>query len=211
MCGELGLVALVPLPHPCFCWVHNLALGGGHTWTGILYDAMAATPNSGMTPVVNIDAFLCDAVQSVGGKLYAIGIGWNALAAPQVPARHSRLGVGLVIRVPYTSTNQEHTFSVRVEDEDGEPRPLGEAMPGLPESSIQGGKIVQFEGKFNVGRPPTIAPGDEQIVPFALQLDGLEFPKVGVYSVVVKVDDNEVSRLPFRVTLMAQMQLGTAG
>jgi uncharacterized protein affecting Mg2+/Co2+ transport len=161
--------------------------------------------------VISVDAFLCDAVQGVGGKLYAIGIGWNGIQAMQIPARHSRLGIGLVIRVPYTATNQAHRFSVHIEDEDGESLPLGDAAPGVTDASVKDGKVMRVEGQFNVGRPPTLAPGDEQNVPFAVQLDGLEFPRSGLYAVVVKVDDTEMSRLRFRLSLLQQMQLGPAG
>ena len=173
---------------------------------------MTTSPPSGPTAgVISVDAFLCDAVQGVQGKLYAIGIGWNAIQASQFPVRHSRLGVGLVIRMPYTATNQPHRFSVQIDDEDGAPLALAEAAPGVIDASVEDGKVIRIEGQFNVGRPPTIAPGDEQIVPFAVQLDGVEFPSSGLYAVVVKIDDTEVSRLPFRLSLLQQMQLGATG
>ena len=170
---------------------------------------MTISQTQGMTAgVISVDAFLCDAVQGVQGKLYAIGIGWNAIQASQFPARHSRLGVGLVIRVPYTATNQSHRFSVQIDDEDGNPLPLAEAAPGVVDASVEDGKVIRIEGQFNVGRPPTIAPGDEQIVPLAVQLDGVEFPSSGLYAVVVKVDDTEVARLSFRLSLGQQFQIG---
>jgi hypothetical protein len=170
---------------------------------------MSTLPTSGMTAgVISVDAFLCDDVQGVGGKLYALGLGWNAIAAPQFPVKHPRFGVGLVIHVPYTATNQPHRFGLHIEDEDGTPLPLADAAPGVVDANVVDGKVLRFEGQFNVGRPADIAPGDEQVVPFAVQIDQLEFPKPGQHAVVVKVDDTEVARLPFRLSQLQQVQLG---
>ena len=49
---------------------------------------------------IELDAFLADSVASVQGKLYALGAGWNRIAVALFPARHDRVGIGLLFRVP---------------------------------------------------------------------------------------------------------------
>jgi hypothetical protein len=159
---------------------------------------------------IHVDAFLCDSIQGLGAKLYALGIGWNVIDAAQFPARHSRLGVGLVIHIPYTATNQTHEFSVHIENEDGAPLPLAEAGPGTDPRTVEDGHVIRLGGSFNVGRPPELPPGDEQIVPLALQLDQIEFPAPGIYSMVVEIDKNDEARLPFRLRQLQQMQIPTS-
>ena len=67
--------------------------------------------------------------------------------------------------------------------------------------------IAEIDGEFTVGRPPQLPPGDEQVVPFALNMPGLVLPRYGSYSIVVEVDSVEHARLPFR---LAPRPAGTA-
>ena len=41
---------------------------------------------------MQIDAFLSDSVQAAGGKLHALGIGWQVIQASSFPVRHDRIG-----------------------------------------------------------------------------------------------------------------------
>jgi hypothetical protein len=151
---------------------------------------------------MQVDAFLADSVAAADGKLFVQGGGWNIITVPKFPARHARIGVGIFVHVPYTATNEMHSFSINLRDQDGNALPIVPAPPGADSS---GGaeaperKISELKGAFNVGRPPFLAPGDEQVVPIAFNIDGLEFKKSDVYSVVIAIDDSEVRTLPFRV------------
>jgi len=145
---------------------------------------------------MEIDAFLADSVVLADGKVYAQGIGWNVLNSLQMPVRQNRIGIGLIIRVPYTATNQDHTFELRLEQEDGDKMTLGD--------DPSGGRIEAFGGQFQVGRPPGMVVGDEQIVPFALNIDGLVFEKAGRYIFVISLDGHETKRLPFRIVQIQQ-------
>jgi len=49
---------------------------------------------------IELDAFLADSVASVQGKLYALGAGWNRISVALFPARHDRIGIGLLFRLP---------------------------------------------------------------------------------------------------------------
>jgi hypothetical protein len=122
--------------------------------------AAGSSHDIGMTAGdIRVEAFLCDSVAGVGGKLFALGIGWNAIQAARFPTRHPRIGVGLVIHVPYTATNRAHRFTVHLEDEDRHVLPLGDAGPGTDPESVEDGKVVRLTGQFNVGRPPDLPPG----------------------------------------------------
>lgn len=149
---------------------------------------------------MQIDAFLCDSVVSAEGKLYVHGAGWNTIWAQSFPARHPRVGIGIIIHVPYTATNQVHKLEVRVEDQDGNVIPIGDAPPGTDSPD---GKIRKLGGEFNVGRPPVLPPGDQQVVALAIQIDGLTFTDPNMYSVVIDLDGSEAKRLPMRVALLA--------
>jgi hypothetical protein len=140
---------------------------------------------------LEIDAFLADAVVNVEGKLYAQGIGWNVLTVRSLPATHTRMGIGALIHVPYTATNMQHTLSITLEDADGQPVAVG-AQP-------DGEKLFTIATNFTIGRPPTIVPGEEQIVPLAIQIDNIRFEKADAYNFVFKFAEAEAKRLPFRV------------
>jgi len=152
---------------------------------------------------MEVDAFLADSVVAAEGKLYVQGAGWNIIYGPSFPIRHSRVGVGIVIHVPYTATNQTHKLEVYIQDSDGKEFPLGDAPPGIESAD---GKIYRLGGEFNVGRPPLLPPGDEQVVPLAINIDGLVFEKPDAYTFVVSIDGEAVKRLRMRVQQLAQPQ-----
>jgi hypothetical protein len=173
----------------------------------ILYQCKTST--KGMITLgleaLEVDAFLADSVVVADGKLYVQGAGWDTLIVGTFPVRHSRLGIGAVLSVPWTATNQMHKFSVKIVDQDENALVLGTAPPG---SGIPDGKVTEIVGQFNLGRPPFLTRGESQAVPIALNLDGLEFPKADTYSVVISINDTDLRRLPLRVRSMIQMPSG---
>ena len=149
---------------------------------------------------MEVDAFLADSAELVQGKIYALGIGWNLIWTRQFPVVHPRVALGITVHVPYTATNQMHRVEIRLEDEDGNARQIGMA-PG-PDGAPQ--PTTKLEAQFNIGRPPLLPPGDEQIAPLAVQFDQLQFDHAGAYSWVISVDGTEARRLPMRVSLIQQ-------
>ncbi|HTN81093.1 MAG TPA: hypothetical protein VMK16_15560 [Acidimicrobiales bacterium] len=141
---------------------------------------------------MELDAFVADSVVAVEGKLYAQGAGWNVINASQLPVRHARIGLGLLVHVPYTETNVPHRFDVRLDDSDGGRMPLGDGP-------TDDGRLYVVSGQFTVGRPPLLPPGDEQIVVIALNFDGLVFEKADAYNFVIEINGVELKRLPIRV------------
>ena len=68
-----------------------------------------------------------------------------------------------------------------------------------PEAGTPDGKVRRFGGQFNVGRPPPLQPGDEQLVTLAINIDGLEFHRADAYRFVIELDGSTEKELPFRV------------
>lgn len=145
---------------------------------------------------MQVDAFLADSAEAVQGKIYALGMGWNTIYAQSFPATHPRLAIGMIIHVPYIATNQMHTVTVYLQHQDGGRVPIG-VRPGPDRAETE--PIHELGGQFNVGRPPLLPAGDEQVVALAMTVDGLRFDKPDLYSWVVSIDGSPVKRLPMRV------------
>lgn len=145
---------------------------------------------------MEVDAFLADSVVSAEGKLYAQGAGWDTVVAPSLPSRHPRVGVGVIVRVPYTATNEDHAAEVHLEDGDGHSLPLGEAPPGIP---TEDGRIYRLGSQFKLGRPPHLLPGQDQVVALAFNFDGLVFERADLYRFVVAVDGVDVKNLALSI------------
>ena len=136
-------------------------------------------------------AMLCDSAAAVEGKLYIQGGGWNAIAAGTMPFTAPRIGMAVLIGVPYGATDRRHELTVGLSDEDGSTLPLGPVVDGRRASHLS----VSFE----VGRPAALPPGEAQLLPFALNIDGYGFSRPGGYAFVIAVDGHEVTRLRFRI------------
>lgn len=149
---------------------------------------------------IRVEAFLADAIESANGKLYALGIGWDQIASVdgRFPVVHHSVSVGVVVHVPYRMTNENHELKVYMVDQDSNRQVLN------PGGHVPDGEdpLTVIGGDFNVGRPPGIAPGDEQVMALAFNLRGLAFPKPDLYSIVVEVDATEACRLPLRVRMV---------
>src|SRR5918995_1767485 len=133
---------------------------------------------------MEVDAFLADSVVAVQGKLYALGVGWNRIVVPTFPARHDRIGIGLVFRLTAGTRNERRRFDLRVEGPDGREIQLGTGSGGI------GGRLG---GEFTAGA------ADEQIVPIAFNLNGMPLTAAGHYRFVVSLGGGDVKVLPFSV------------
>ena len=145
-------------------------------------------PELDPTPQVEF-AFLADAVQAVAGKLYVIGGGWDTLFSGSFPMRHPTMGLGLRIRVPWSSLD-EFTLAVDLVDEDGT-------------SLFKGRELSQ---RIRVRRPAEMPAGSDLGVVRAFTFNNLAFPAEGGYAFRITVDGDEVSRLRFRLRQRQQRQ-----
>ena len=136
---------------------------------------------------------LCDHAQ-VAGKLFVSGASIDSFAfQPGDPGPYAiSFAIAGVVHVPYTETNVEHSLRFSVVDADGKTPDLGGGAQAGPEG-------IGGEMRFNVGRPPTLPHGDEQLVPFAFQILGLPMAEPGRYTVRLLIDGAPVKSIPFRL------------
>src|SRR5204862_1071655 len=131
---------------------------------------------------VDVEAFLADSVQAAGGKLHALGIGWRVLQAQGVPARHDRIGIGVIVRTSESEAG-EHRLTLTLSGPDGQIG-FGAGPDGSARSSL--------DASFTT-------PAGEGSATLALNLDGLVFQREGDHVFTLSVDANQDVRLPFRV------------
>ncbi len=92
---------------------------------------------------------LSDHSESVNGKIYTLGAGWNQLRFPELPQEFN-FSISLGLDVPWDETNLQHTMTLHIEDPDGER--LGD----------------EFSLDFETGRPPGSVAGQEQRIVLSL-------------------------------------------
>src|SRR6266849_1402447 len=73
---------------------------------------------------------LCDSVACPEGKLYIQGGGWQTLQSDRYPVRIPRIGVAVIVTVPYARTNERHELSLSFRP--GEGRDLPSPPPRPP-------------------------------------------------------------------------------
>jgi hypothetical protein len=144
--------------------------------------------------------FLADAVQGAEGKLSALGAGWNHLGAPGFPARHDRIGIGLILTFEIAEAGQ-HNVEIQLLGPNDLPTLLG-AGPG-------GAEQYAITAMLEVGRPQD---GSAEVsIPMAINLDGLMFSEPGSYAFAIRVDGQDAERLNFAVGLSGQDDAAQGG
>jgi hypothetical protein len=131
---------------------------------------------------VDVQAFIADAVQASGGKLHALGVGWRVLQTSAFPARHDRIGLGVIVRTPAAEAGN-HRLTLGLTGPVG-PIAFGRDNDGSPRATV--------EATF------ATPPGDGTAT-LALNLDGLVFDHEGDHAFVLAIDGQERARLAFRV------------
>ena len=124
-------------------------------------------------------AFLCDAAAESGGKINALGIGFERIAVKQLPSVHPR-----VVAVVRFSFNRDdlggHAFRVRVSDADGR--------------DVTG----PVEGQINLQLPEDADRGRANMVVDLVQMD---LRTAGPYEVAITLGDRELASLSFEVAV----------
>jgi hypothetical protein len=93
---------------------------------------------------------LADRAEAINGKLYMVGGGFDRIGVPEIPGTVV-YDLALGFLVEYNETNEPHTFSLTLEDEDG------------------GVVLGPIGGRVEVGRPAGMNPGQEQRVIIVLR------------------------------------------
>jgi hypothetical protein len=203
--GQENVELFAPVRHPAPGTPR--AIGGRAVRDGPDRDTVAtskwshARGNMQIREKMQIDAILCNHAEAVNNLLYISGGGISANLVPPGtnPPYLVNLGIGIMVTVPWNLANQQHEVEIQLVTEDG--RPV--LVPSAPDST----QPVHVRLAFNLGRPPTITIGDDQQVCLAANMPGLPFAALGKYEFIVRIDENDERRLPFRVQPMVGMQI----
>ena len=122
-------------------------------------------------------AFLCDFAQESGGKLSALGIGWSAIQAQTVPVAHPQLSFVASLNGTIAEAGTKKV-EIRLIDADGT-----DVIPPLTPDLVFAVQEPALEGRVNI----------------ILTLNGISFPKYGLYAFHLVVQGNEIVRVPFSV------------
>jgi hypothetical protein len=145
---------------------------------------------------MDIDVMLCDHAQVVANKLFISGanIDRMSVAAGTPPPYVLNFAAAGIVRVPWQATNEEHKLSFRFVTQDGQPPQLAEGVAVGPEG-------IAMQMRFNVGRPPQMTIGDEQMVPFAFNLQALPLGAPGRFVLEFSLDGTQVRNLTFTLAV----------
>jgi uncharacterized protein DUF6941 len=138
--------------------------------------------------------FLADKAETLNGKLYVMGGGWDRIFMPQFPGLLPiPISVAISILVPWNLTNRRFRFALELTDEDNSRIPLA------PEQEV-------FSVDFETGRPPGLKPGRPQRTVLTVTLNpGIQFEKEGLYSFHATIDGAELKRVNFDLVPLSAM------
>lgn len=150
---------------------------------------------------MNLDAILCNHAEAVNNLLYISGGGIDAgFVQPGAnPPYLINIGIGIMVTVPWEQTNQQHAVEIELVDADGH---VVQLTTGPDTTSP-----LQVKLTFNIGRPATVALGDDQHVCLAANLPGLPLPALGKYGFIVRVDGFDERKLGYRLALPPGTQI----
>jgi hypothetical protein len=150
---------------------------------------------------LTLQAMLCDFAEVSGNKLFISGAGINLIGTIKAEAPHpASFALALLVRVPWTATNHEHTLRIELFSDTSGAGPkqvsINDAEPPSGKEEDRG-TIVAI---FNMGRSATMQPGEESLLPVAFPMFGLPLPDVGSYYFTISIDGSEIQRVSFRLT-----------
>lgn len=120
---------------------------------------------------MNVTMLLADVVRVEGGKLDALGIGWN------VRPLGSPWALGLSIEVPFAEIDTEHRFEVVLTDDHGNIVVADDETP-----------LFRVEGTFRGEKQPGVLLGTPGIFPIPLPLPELPLTAGDRYRFVLWMD-----------------------
>ncbi|MCC7366536.1 MAG: hypothetical protein IT303_19415 [Dehalococcoidia bacterium] len=132
---------------------------------------------------VEVDAlFLANSAEIRDGLGYVLGAGWTR-CWPNAPAGQGYpfdrvLPVVIMLRVPWSETNADHTFALRIEDADS--RPL----------------VPAATGNVRAGRSADLTEGASQVVLLSVEAR-VRLERPGIYHIAADIDGVERKRIQF--------------
>jgi hypothetical protein len=157
------------------------------------WERHGASPHTQQEQDITISAdylILADAAAAVAGKHYIHGGGWDTIQAASFPVTHHAMSAAIRLRVPWTATNQPHDLELDIVDADGQ-----SVLPNPP---------GPFTGQLNIGRPPHLEPGEDQVVPLVMDIRSLVFVAPGSYAAILRIGGFEAMRSPFRLVQIGE-------
>ncbi|WP_018968645.1 DUF6941 family protein [Rubritalea marina] len=128
-------------------------------------------------------ATLCDFAADYNGKMVINGT-FDTLAAPQMPVVHPHCCLAMRLCITPEDRGQ-HKFTVNIIDADGQG--IDEKMPIVADMPIDLPDDVPFMTRNLI-----------------LNLQGLQFPEDGIYSIDISVDEELITRIPLRIVEVDQ-------
>jgi len=154
---------------------------------------------------MELTALLCNHAEAHDNQLFVSGGGIDTAVIPAgAPAPFTvTLAIGMIVEVPWTETNQQHTVRLALLDADGHPVEIQQGPD----------QRAPFEGMvlFNVGRPPLLEPGQPQTVALAINIPVLPLEELGQYVFAISIDGTEMQRLRYRLVGQPGMTLTPGG
>lgn len=133
-------------------------------------------------PQLEATMLLCDAAQSIGGKLYVLGGGWSLLKGTGQPLS---MALAVKLAVPWSLANERHQIEAELVTADG--------------AAVEHqGDPVRAQGEIEVGRPAGLKQGTTLDAAFVLTFQGLALAPGG-YVWVLRTGDAVLARAPFQV------------
>jgi len=129
-------------------------------------------------------ASLCDAAADYNGKLSLLGA-FDTILVQNVPAVHPHCSVAL--RIVFRDTDEgDHVLRLAMIDEDGK-----NLLPNV-------------EARMSVKMAETMFFSTNNLV---FNLQGLQFPQAGQYSIDISLDGEIIARIPLQVLIIEQNRL----
>jgi len=123
-------------------------------------------------------AFICDYADTSGGKINALGIGFDTIYASTIPIHHPLFFLVFQIRANVVEAG-EKSMVVNLIDDDGQ------------------NIIPPLNGKINIAKP---AAGTESVGRVAMAFNGVRFPKYGSYSLHAVVEGHDMVNVSMKVS-----------
>lgn len=125
-------------------------------------------------------AFLADAAEVAGGKLYVLAGAVDTVWADKFPMIIPRMTLVMRFLSTPAEAGRKHTIEIVVVNDDG-------------------GKIASVGGTLGAERPPGLPPGMKNAIPVALNFFNMKFERTGSYSIEILVNGFSIKSLPLRV------------
>jgi len=122
-------------------------------------------------------SFICDYAQASGGKVNALGIGFDTIHAASIPTTHRQFFLVAKLRADAVEVG-EKTLTVTLIDADG--KTVSDPMNGKLDIRVAPGAI-ETSANFLVG------------------FDNIQFQHYGTYALHVTVDGHSLIRIPITV------------